>query len=410
MRSNLLRWKITNTFLKNWNTQKRIVINRGGTRSGKTYALLMMMANWLLTGRLRDNYSLESGICSVVRKNKTTIKGTAMRDFEEILREYGLYDLLSVNKQDRTYKFGDRMVEFIGADDQQKLRGGKRDILYCNEANELQYDQEFFQLLIRTTGLVFLDFNPSDPYTWIKKELEDKRGPQRGDVETVITTYVDNGTLSDVQISEIEYLKETDDTLWRVYGLGQYGKVKGLIYPNWKIIDEIPEDAKRVGAGLDFGFSNSATAWIDCAFIEPNNLYVDQRIYAYGLTDRLLIRELKNIDYPKRRVTIADSAQAGSIAEIQSAGYNLHPANKFKNSVVFGVNLLRQVNWHVTAHSEDVLRELRTYKYKKTRSGDWLNEPEEGNDHAMDAIRYYALSNLVSLSPRRGRRTASTKK
>ncbi len=368
----------------------------------------MLIANWLFTGKIKNGYDIPEGVCTIVRKNKTTVKATVLRDFEEILKEYHLFDLVKVHKTDRTYTVAERMVEFIGADDEQKLRGGKRNILYCNEANELLPDKEFFQLLVRTSGPVFLDFNPSDPFTWIKTELEDKRAPQKGDVHTIVSTYKDNPTLNEMQVAEIEYLQHTDPQLWRVYGLGEYGKVEGLIYNNWQIIDQLPPewDTEKIGAGLDFGYTNSATALVDCFFQEPNRLYLDQRIYSHGLTDSLLIRELKNIDYPRKKKVIADSAQAGSIAELQAARYNVHPVQKFKNSVVFGINLLQQQEIYVTGRSQDLIRELKTYKYKQTSEGDWLNEPNEGNDHALDAVRYYSLTMLASGRPRSRRRTA----
>lgn len=400
------QWNVTPTFLRNWETSKRIVINRGGTRSGKTYSLLMMIANWLFTGYIREGQHIAEGVCSVVRKNKTTVKATVLRDFDEILKDYGLYNLVKINKTDRTYRVNNRIVEFMGADDEQKLRGGKRAILFCNEANELLADKEFFQLVVRTSGPIFIDFNPSDPYIWIKTELEDKRAKQKGDVETIVSTYKDNPTLLDTQISEIEYLQVTDKQLWQVYGLGKYGKVEGLIYPDYQIIENIPDGVRKAAAGLDFGYTNSATALIDCFFIEPNNLYIEQKIYSHGLTDSLLIKSMENINYPKQKLIVADSAQAGSIAELQGKRYNVKPVRKFKNSVVFGINLLQQMNWHVTANSQDVIREMRTYKYKQTATGDWLNEPNEGNDHALDAIRYYALHNLASSQPRGRRRTA----
>ena len=211
----------TGTFNRNWISEKRIVINRGGTRSGKTFSICQQIAMWLMTGQIRDGQIIEKGTASIVRKNKTTVTATVLRDFEYILKEYGYYQHVTHNKTNRTYSFDGRMVEMFGADDEQKLRGYKSDILYVNEANELNYHKEFLQLRLRTKELIIIDFNPSDPYTWIKTELEDKRAHIKGDVETIVSTYKDNSTLTDQQIAEIEYLKETDPTLWHVYGLGE---------------------------------------------------------------------------------------------------------------------------------------------------------------------------------------------
>lgn len=328
-----------------------------------------------------------------------------MREFQDILDSYGLTRFVTINKTDRTFRVGERMVEFFGADDQQKLRGYKADILYCNEANELNHDIEFLQLRLRTTGPIFLDFNPSSPYVWIKEELEDKRAIDRGDVQTIVSTYKDNPSLNDQQIAEIEYLEQSNPELWKVYGLGEYGKIEGLIYPNFRVVNTIPVEARRLACGLDFGFSNSATALVECAVIEPNKLYVNELMYDYGLTDTDIGQKMKNIDFPKSRLIAADSAQPGSIKEIRRFGYKVYPTKKLRNSVIFGINLVQRYEIQVTARSKNILRELKTYMYKQDKdSGDWYNEPEMGNDHALDAMRYYALNFLTTRRGKSNRR------
>src|SRR5210317_1270110 len=186
----------SNVFDYNWQSSKRIVINRGGTRAGKTYALMQIFAVWLLTGYIREDQFIGSGIASVVRKTLPALKATAQKDFEEIIDGLGVRHLIKENKTDRYYQFtdkhGTRTLEFFSVDDQQKVRGRKRQILFCNEANELNYDTDFFKLNIRTTDLIFIDFNPSELYIWIKERLEDERALELGDVETIITTYKDN--------------------------------------------------------------------------------------------------------------------------------------------------------------------------------------------------------------------------
>ena len=143
------------------------------------------------------------------------------------------------------------MVEFLGADDQQKIRGTKRRILYCNEANELDYNSEFFQLLVRTKDVVIIDFNPDDEDIWINTEIEQKRKLTKRDVLVTVSTYLDNPFLSPEEVDEIEHIKEVDPYLWQVYGLGEYGKRQGVIF-DFEIIDELPDVAKYLGEGLDF--------------------------------------------------------------------------------------------------------------------------------------------------------------
>jgi len=319
-----------------------------------------------------------------------------MREFEGVLNDYGLYQFVKHNKTDRTYKVGGRTVEFFGADDPQKLRGYKANILYCNEANELNHDKEFLQLRMRTSGPIFLDFNPSDPYVWLKTELEDKRALKKGDVETIVSTYKDNPLLSTAQIEEVEYLKETDKALWAVYGLGDYGKVEGLIIESMTIIDQFPDlELRRRAAGLDFGFTNSKTALADCAFIAPNKIYIDVPIYASGLTDRRLKETLEGVGWPRTREVYADSAQPQSIEELRSGGFNVRPVKKFRDSLSVGISKMRELDWYVTGRSQGLIKEQKLWKWKQDQAGNWLNEPIDGFDHAMDAVRYYCLSKLT---------------
>lgn len=407
-------WEATETLRKIVNTKKKIVVSRGGTRSGKTYAMLQALAIWLFTGQIRAHEKIPKGVASVVRKHKTTVASTVMRDFDEILSQNNLSTKLKINKQTRTYEFKGRMVEFIGADDYTKLMGSKRKILYVNEATEIGFRKEFFQLLIRTGGPVFLDLNPHDPYTWVRTELEEKRNLQRGDVDVIVTTYKDNRFLEPSLVEEIEYLQQTDTELWKVYGLGHYGKVEGLVYTDYEVIEQMPEIAELefVRGGLDFGFTNSATALVYCGFKEPNLLFVDEKIYKYGLTDSLLLQELKAINHPPRMHISGDSAQAGTISELQSKRYNVHPVKKVGmgavNSRIFMTSLVKNCKLFVTASSQNLIRELRTYKYQQTVQGDWLNEPSKGMDHALDAIGYFALTNLRSRAPKKERRVFGT--
>lgn len=390
------RWYKTRVYDQNWLSNKRIVINRGGTRAGKTYSICQQLVWWLMTGHLRHNHHVPKGTASIVRKNKTTVKATVQRDFEYILKHYGFYHHVDHNKTNRTYSFDGRMVEFFGADDEQKLRGYKADILYINEANEISYQKSFLQLRLRTKELIIIDFNPSDPYTWIKTELEDKRAFTKGDVQTIVSTYKDNSTLSAQQIAEIEFLKETDPTLWLVYGLGQYGKIEGLVIPDINIIDSMPWDSlKMQGAGIDFGFTHSQTVLAHCGLLEPNNLYIDVPIYESGLTDSMLVQRLENLNWNRTTEVFADSAQPGSIAALQNARYNVKPVNKFRDGLGIGIAKMRELNWHVTARSEGLIREQKLYKFQEAANGEWINKPVTENDHAMDAVRYYVMSKLL---------------
>lgn len=387
----------TNTFRLLDATDKRVVVMRGGTRSGKTYSILLIMCRWLFTGCLRrrggDIEQIHTGVAVIVRKYAATLKGTVLRDFEQMVYAFAAHTGIvpDYNKTNKAFAFDGRTVEFIGADDEQKLRGRKSTILYCNEANELTYQREFFQLLIRCTGPVIMDFNPSDPYVWIKTEIEDKRAVTKQDVDVVVTTYKDNDTLKAEQIREIENLKSTNESLWRVYGLGEYGITEGLIIPNMTIIPTLPD--LDYGCGLDFGFANSYTALYEVAS-DGQKLYTNELIYQRGLTDADIIEELERLNFPKSKRIVADSAQPGSIATLRRAGYNIKPVKKIRNSINIGLDIMRRLELVTTPTSEGLIREQKLYKYRQHANGEWLNEPAKGEDHAFDAIRYFCLNEL----------------
>lgn len=389
----------TKTFQLNWQSNKRIVINRGGTRSGKTYAICQQIMIWLITGYIRKDHYVPTGVCSVVRKYGTNISKTVLRDFEEIINENNVFGLVEYNKTARKFKYQNRTVEFFGADDQQKIRGYKSNILYCNEANELGYKTEFTQLLMRTVDLVIIDFNPSDPYVWINTEIEQKRLATKKDVDVIVTTYVNNPFITSAQRQEIEYLQVSDPELWKVYGLGEYGKVEGLIIKTINIIDELPDDIKSKAGGMDFGFTNDPTALYICGYknnreTKTIDLYLDEAIYETGLTDSDIIKRFNEIGLSKTMPIYGDSANPSTIEEIRRANYNIRAAKKGIDSVKHGLNIMKKCRIFVTNRSLGFMKEQKQYKYKMLPNGEYTNEPIDAFNHAMDAVRYYCLMNL----------------
>jgi len=379
-----LKIKASKVFNTIYASKKKIVIARGGTRAGKTYAIMQMLALWLITGVLRGKET-KATTASVVRKTLPSLKATAMRDLEEILQAWGLYNKIEINKTDKIYSYGGRIIEFFSVDDQQKVRGRKRDILFCNEANELTWENDFFQLNMRTSEFIIIDLNPSDPYTWIKTELEDKAEIE-GNIETFIFTYKDNGFLTAEQCRTIESIK--DETLRQVYVHGQYGIVKGLVFPDIVLIDSFPVDCEKVAIGLDFGYTNDPTAALMCG-TKGDNLYIDELIYEHALTNDLIAKKL-----PKNLEVFADAAEPKSIAELKKYGIRAIAAQKGRDSIQFGINTLKRYKLHITARSFNLLKEQKLYKYKVDNVGNPLNEPIDHFNHAWDAVRYYALTKL----------------
>jgi phage terminase large subunit len=379
----------TGVFDSNYFSDAKIVVNRGGTRSSKTYSINQICALWLMTGMYGDGLYLREGVWTSVRKYRTNLDGTIIRDFEEILKADDWYNSIDHNKTKKTYKFRGRMVEFIGADDQQKLRGAKRNILYCNEANELEYKQEFFQLLMRTENKIFVDFNPDDEQVWINQELELKRSKEVGDVEVIVSNYKDNTYLPKSLIKEIEYLQHTDKEFWKIYGLGEYGNISGLIYENVEYVDSMPE-CDLVAYGLDWGYSLDPTACLG-VYKRGDELYLKEVLYERGLTNQDIAERLKPII--GRAETICDSAEPKSIEEMYRLGLNVKPATKGKDSINNGIDILKRYKIKVV-NGSNLRKEFRSYKWAVDKNGNSLNKPLGRFDHLMDALRYVALIHL----------------
>jgi phage terminase large subunit len=378
----------TEIFERNYDSESKIVVNRGGTRSSKTWSLNQLCALWLISGNYGEGQYCYEGVWTTVRKYRTNLDGTVVRDFEDILKAEGWYNLVNHNKTKKQYRVGKRLVEFIGADDEQKLRGAKRNILYCNEANELEYKQEFFQLLMRTENKIFIDFNPDDEQVWINQEIEIKRSNEVGDVEVIVSNYKNNSFLPKSLIKEIEYLKQTDKEFWKIYGLGEYGNISGLIYENVRYVDRMP-DAKLVAYGLDFGYSLDPAACL-AVYKRDKDLYLKEIVYEKGLTNQDLAERIKPI--VNRDEVICDSAEPKSIEELYRLGINAKPAVKGKDSILNGIDILKRYNINVV-NSSNLKREFRTYKWATDKNGNSLQKPI-GLDHLMDALRYVALIHL----------------
>lgn len=371
-------------------SEKKILIHRGGTRSGKSTTLLQMIIHWLITGYIGDVCD-EQGVFSILRKYKASHKASTIRDFELLLYKYELYDAIKVSKQDSTYTFGNRVVEFIGADDPQKLRSATRLHLWCEEGNELNYE-DFFQAFIRTIGRVFISFNPDDENTWIKTNLEDARMKEKKDVEVIISTYEDNPFLSKEIRENIEYLKETNYEYWQIYGLGEYAKLAGKIYDNYSIVAGIPQQAEFIGYGLDFGWTNP-TALVRL-YKNKDFVYVDEVIYQSQLSNRELSQKMKELGVLDSIPIIGDSEDPKSLEELKNMGWNIIPASKGKDSVIFGIKLLNSYNLCVTEQSTNIIKEINSYSFKVDKNNNKLQEPIKLNDHAMDAMRYISIHAL----------------
>jgi phage terminase large subunit len=359
------------------NLSKRIRIVKGGTSASKTFSILPILIQYAVT-----NPNIE---ISVVSESMPHLKRGAIRDFLKIMQLTSNYVDARFNKTSPTYKFANgSFIEFFSADMPDKLRGARRDILFINECNNISFEA-YQQLAIRTRKFIYLDYNPTNEF-WVNTELQDDE-----DAEMITLTYKDNEALEPSIIKEIEKAKVKGLTStywanwWKVYGLGMQGILDGIVYPDWTIIDLIPEQARLLGTGLDFGFTNDPTAAID--IYKYNDGYIlDEIIYQKGLHNSDIAKLLKD-----KRNIIADSAEPKSISELQRYNLSISGAVKGAGSVSYGIQLLQSVDISVTKRSINTIKEMRKYSFdqdKKTNT--FKNVPVDMFNHAMDAARYIA--------------------
>ena len=363
-------------FERNWEADTKIIVNQGGTRSGKTYSLLQLL--------IVLSFQTKGKVYTIVRKSLPSLKMTAYRDFFEILNNLGLYSESDHNKSDYTYSLNGNLFEFISLDQPQKKRGARRDYLFCNEANELTWE-DFFQLLVRTTGKIWLDYNPSDSFHWIYDRLL-----TRDDVTYIQSTYKDNPFLDQTIVDEIERLRGTDEDYWRIYGLGERGMSRATIFQF-----QIAEEAKGqvVAYGLDFGFTNDPTALIK-VYKDGDNLYLEEKLYHTNLTNQDISQKLTELGMTRYDEIWADSAEPKSIEELHRMGWNVKHTAKGADSVMAGIDILKRHKLHIVKGSLNLTKELQNYKWQEDKNGNLLNRPIDAFNHLVDAMRYATFNRL----------------
>lgn len=381
--------KCTGVFEDNLNSKKKIVLNRGSSRSSKSYSVAQIAALWLITGYIGEGWQKDkSGFFSIVRKTLPALRASTYRDFKEILHEEQWLGLVKENSTNLTFSYDGRTVEFFSIDDSMKVRGRKRKHLFIDEANELT-EEDITQLLLRTTGRVFMAFNPSNPYHYIKTFLEDVRQHEVGDVEVIVSTYKNNPYLEEQVVREIELLKLKDYDTWLIFGAGQYTQLRGIVFSNWRR-GNLPEGAKLLGYGLDWGFSNDVTAVVAC-YMASGEIYLQGIIYERGLTNKDIFDRLQANGIDKSALIVADSSEPKSIEDIYRMGYRgIKGAGK--KDINYRIDLIKQ--YQVVTCSDYISKEFETYKYRTDRAGNILNEPVDFNNHAIDAAGYLLVEKL----------------
>lgn len=409
--------------LREWERYKILAL-QGSTRSGKTYSIVDFII-WLIE-------SYNGLIISVVRATLPSLKTSILRDFKDEMLRFNMWTDANFNKTELEYRHNGNIVEFFSVDDEQKVRGRKRQVLICNEANEIPQDR-LMQLLLRTEGFTIMDYNPSMTDSHIYDMLE------RDDCAMIITTYKDNPYLSQGIIEEIERLKETDENLWKIYGCGIRGEDRaGVIYTRWNKTENIPSDLP-FWYGVDFGFTNDPTAIIKIFYNKKERLiYLREIAYERGLMNSDIANIIKQ-DIRQTKVTIyedlyiqdgriyrdreiaiddlqgemrevvsrelekieklyipiyCDSAEPKSIVELRQHGLSTYPAIKGGGSVASQIFYL--FNFRILYQGENIDNERKKYKWKERRGGDnFDNVPLDAYNHAMDAARYGIYTHLV---------------
>jgi len=357
-------------------SNSKIVVEQGGTRSGKTFNILL----YIIFHYCQINTGKTITIC---RKTFPAVRSSVMRDFIEILKQHNRYDEANHNKSNSEYTLNNNLIEFISVDQPQKIRGRKREFLFINEANELDYE-DWQQLIFRTTEKVVLDYNPSDEYHWIYDKVLN-----REDVEFYKTTYLDNPFLNENIIEEIERLKETDEQYWQIYGLGEKGISKATIF-NYIEVPHIPHDAELVSYGADAGYTNDPSTLVS-VYKKDHNIYIKEHLYRTMMTTRDISDVLKQ-EVTNRSPIYFDAAEPRLIDELRRMGHNIQPSLKGKDSINAGIDLLKRFKIHITTDSTNAIQEFRNYKWLEDRSGKLTNKPIPKNDHIIDAVRYATYS------------------
>jgi phage terminase large subunit len=360
--------------------KKRIKIIQGGTSAGKTFGILPI----LIDKAIRTD-QLE---ISVVSESIPHLRRGALKDFLKIMKWTNRYIDSQFNKSLLRYEFRNgSVIEFFSADDSSKLRGARRDVLYINECNNVTFES-YNELAIRTKKEVFLDFNPANEF-WVHKELKDEP-----DSDFIILTYKDNEALDESIVTQIEKNRDKASTSsywanwWRVYGLGEVGSLEGVIFDNWKSIDKIPNEAKLIGIGLDFGYTNDPTSIIEIYNYNGQRI-INEVVYRTGMVNS----DIANL-LPNSVPIYADSSEPKSIEEIRRFGKMIKGVTKGVDSIRFGIDIMQRQEYLVTKDSQNLIKELRSYCWDVAKDGTRRNVPIDHFNHAIDALRYHEMETL----------------
>ncbi|MGY3211181.1 PBSX family phage terminase large subunit [Mucilaginibacter sp. HD30] len=368
-------------FKHNYASTAHVVVNQGGTSSGKTYAIEQVL--------FCKACEAEKQVITVVAQDVPNLKAGALRDALNIFN--GSEELKSAvksfNKTDRIFEFHNgSIIEFKSYGDAQDAKSGKRDYLFINEANGITWPI-YTELSIRTKKQIFIDYNPNTAF-WVHDNVLGREG-----VELIISDHRHNPFLDDLMRKKIESHKEEDLERWKVYARGLTGKVSGMVLTNWLLCDNIPPGARLVAVGLDFGFTNDETGCL-IVYQSGGALWINELLYETRLTNMDISGRLTEAGLSKNTEIIADSAEPKSIEELRRLGWRVSGAKKGADSIKHSIDLLKRYKLNITRTSVNLRKELERYKWRTDTSGKALNEPIDRWNHLIDPLRYVALNKL----------------
>lgn len=370
----------TITFEHLLDSKSRVTQHIGGTRSGKSYGILQ----FLIAKGLESKQTI-----TIVRKTIPSLKRTLIKDFTDILKGLNLWKEDAFNISDRVYHLGESTIQFINSDDPEKLRGLKSDILFIDEASEID-EESYFQLSIRTTGKIILAYNPTvSPYHWLR---------QMQDCERFVTTYLDNPYLPEEMIKSIEELQFTNEKKYKIYGKGEFSENDKAIF-QFDIIDDT--DGEFLAFGFDFGYSNDPNSLV-AIYKKNDELHLEELLYETKLVTTDIIDKLKKLDIDKSHEIWADSSEPRLIEEIYRSGFNIKPVVKGPDSIRFGISVMQNYKIKVLKNSQNLINELYGYEYITDKYGYTTDKPQDFNNHAIDAARYAVMMTLSQKAQKKG--------
>lgn len=373
----------TITYQNQESSPTRVTHHIGGTRSGKTYAILQ----WIIVQSLQSKQEV-----TIVRKTIPSLKRTIIKDLKDVLQALGIWSENDWNISDRVYTFyNDSTISFISTDDAEKLRGLKSSILWLEEANEID-SESYFQLQIRTTGPIILSYNPTiSPYHWLR---------QMDDCSRYFTTYKSNPYLEKSVVRAIEDLQRTNPKAWKTYGLGEYTTNEKAVF-TFNSVEWIPDEAEFIAYGLDYGYSNDPSCLVS-VWRYDSEIYLLEHFYETGLTTSDLDNKLKGIVQGRQEIW-ADSAEPRLNDELYKLGWNVRPVTKGKDSINFGIQVMQNYKINIPKACQNLTNEFYSYEWATDRFGAQLDKPVDYMNHGIDATRYVFMSRLSNVATAKGK-------